>query len=159
MSVTVWIPDAPTKTVPCDICEMAREQGEDRCWEHCDGTRQVSVAPEVNWANANARQVFALLGLDADDLCGGLEANEVSNVLQAVNATMARGTERGLARETREERRALRPVEMLDGVVALQSGPRVIECGSPAEHWTLRLEGFREVLSWAARNGVGVSWG
>ena len=166
MSVTVWIPEAPTKIVPCESCAIVAQHPDwpeheafgGKCWEHCEGTQEVSTAPEANWANGNAAQVFALLGLPVEEW-GQIEANEVSNVLQTVNATLARGREQGLAREGRESGGERRMVVNAEGMPEIRTSCRVIECGSPAWMWTNRLEQFRAILSWAAQNGVGVSWG
>lgn len=154
MSITIWIPTAPRKTVDCTICAMAGG----RCWDGCDGTEEVSTAPELNWSNANAARVFALIGLGSDEW-GELTPQEIPAVLQRINVAIARSAERALATERQEEPRIMRQIERPDGVTELRAGPRVIYCEQSADSWTRRLEGLRDLLSYAAQIGENVSWG
>ena len=74
MSVTFTCMDAPREKVPCPFCKEGREQGwieaDENCDQWCDGTVEQSVAPEANFANANARAVLDLLGFDGDEPWG-----------------------------------------------------------------------------------------
>lgn len=166
MSVDFSVSDAPTKRVPCESCAIVaqhpdwpeHEEWGGKCWEHCDGTTEVSVAPTANMANGNAMPVLRLVGLPAEEW-GSIEASEVSNVLQRVNAIIARGDERGLARPSSEGGGDRKMVVNEDGMAEIRTTCRWVDCGSPDWIWTHRLESLREVLSWAARNGKGVHWG
>lgn len=154
VSVTVSVVGAPTRRVPCRTCDLVG----DRCWDQCDGTEEISIAPSTNWSNGNAREVLELLGLGRR-AWGAIEPGEVSGVLRRVNGILARGAEKGLARAPRSHGGARRVITNSDGLPEITTTCQVIDCGSPAGSWTYRFERLREVLSWAATNGCGVSWG
>lgn len=96
MSVTFGCPDAPRVQETCPWCAEARTERSDHaalngewvqdpsvltneqwdtvtCDPWCRGTREESTAPEVNFANVNARAVLQLLNLDTEDLCGSTD--------------------------------------------------------------------------------------
>jgi hypothetical protein len=186
MSVTFWCPDAPSTTEVCEWCARTRKDRDDvpaldgawvqdmdaltddqwaqaRCNPWCQGTRQVSSAPEANFANANARGVLALMGLDSDDLCGSLESTEIPAVMQRLMVAMNRDDARSHLVAPTVDRRAFdqpRVVEDPDtGLSTITRGCRVIECGNTDEHTLRRLGFVRDLLSFAHIDGYSVVWG
>jgi hypothetical protein len=105
MSVTFFVPAAPTREIPCEYCISARKDaemsgehygyvhpdGSITCEGYCTGRVRESDAGEVNVANANARVYLRILGLDPDDLHGTIEANALPALLRRILVFRARG--------------------------------------------------------------------
>ena len=186
MSVTFWVPDAPRHDETCEWCTRARTKRDGDCaldkqwvkdpsrlsdedWARvtcdpwCGGTHEVSAAPEVNFANANARAVLALLNLNPADLCGSLQTDEISPVLQRLLVVMNRGQARAhLVREGSDRRAFEAPRMMVDpdtGMDTISRGCRVIDGGNTDEQTMRRLGTVRDLLSHAQEHGFSVSWG
>lgn len=99
----------------------------------------VGEVPTVNVSNVNARHLLALLGLDVEDLCGGLDADAFgSRVLLAT----ANDGDRGTATIT----------------YRAEGGATVVDCGRRAGWDTDVLHGLARVAEWAAEHEVEVTW-
>ena len=192
MSVTFSCPDAPKASHPCPRCPDAREgakQGQEwpnldgkmvrdeaviaswteaewsrtTCSPWCKGIEKVSVAPEANFANANARGVLALMGQDSNDLWGSLAPEEIPAVLQRLLVAMNRDDAReGLVVE-RSDRHAFAQARMITdpdtGLSTISRGCRVLDGGNTDEQTLRRLGAVRELLSYAHEHGFSVNWG
>ena len=63
MGCSVAVEDAGFSTVPCEYCEMAREdRGEEFCWPTCNGTREVSDHREVHCSYSTLMRILRQLG-------------------------------------------------------------------------------------------------
>lgn len=181
MSVTFWCPDAPRTTETCRWCAEARTNrspmaalnGEwvqdtdtltDSDWEKvtcdpwCRGTREESTAPEVNFANVNARAVLQLLKFDTEDLCG---ATDGSTLRQRI--LMARNADRSSA--LREEvnlkgGHAGTAVEVHDGVTTIvRKGCAVFQPANTDEDTLRRLSFLENLAVFAQEHNFEVVWG
>jgi len=139
--------------------EMARLT----CSPHCNGNQETSLAPEANFANANARGVLALMGQDSNDLWGSLAPEEIPAVLQRLLVAMNRDDAReGLVVE-RSDRHAFAQARMITdpdtGLSTISRGCRVLDGGNTDEQTLRRLGAVRELLSYAHEHGFSVNWG
>ena len=187
MSVSFFCPDAPTASTPCEWCEDARSQGKRRddwpyldgkmvqdeavisswtdvewsrttCSPWCKGSKETSVAPEANFANANARSLLALLGLDAEELYGSASPEECREVLQKIMLlTNKEGAVSHLDREATDERRTR--IETVGGMPTFKQGPRMIGVPNTSADTLRRIEYLREIFSYGASNHTKVCWG
>jgi len=168
MSVTFWCPEAPReyKRVPCDAPSMGLtcEPG-DRCGYCDDGwmEEKVTECPEVDLANANARQIVALLQMgDPNEEYGDLKVEDIPSVLRRIMVVLAKDGEREhLVRETFDGR-AHEPRMMKDpetGMDRISCGPRVIDMGNTDAQTVRRVTNIRNLLTWAHEQGLDVSWG
>lgn len=78
MSITFWIPDAPTKNV-INIVDRGFEVGE---W-----TEVVSTLPELNVSNVNASILFEVLKFEFDD-CGTWDHQTLPGIKARINDTI-----------------------------------------------------------------------
>lgn len=187
MSVTFFCPDAPTTNHTCQYCEDTRKwhaegdytafpildgefiRDEARiltpaelarltCRPHCNGTQEVSVAPEANFASANARGVLALLGLDAENLYGEASPEQCREVLQRIMLlTNKEGAVAGLDREATDERQTR--IENVGGMPTFTQGPRMIGVPNTSADTLRRIEYLREIFSYGASHNTKVCWG
>jgi hypothetical protein len=148
MSVTFSAQGAEThfEDLPCDFpgCNPGN-----RCGYCDDGIYRIRVgeAPEVNFANANARAILDLLGLPTDD-CGTVEADVVPMVRATILGVM-------------NVRRLRAP---LDVEASHSGGPgtgtcHVINCGNTDDHTMRRLADLDAVFGWAEEHKAAVNWG
>ena len=144
MSVTFWIPDAPTHTVweECCVCEGTGHDDGEPCY-YCQGkggepVRQ-STLPELNMANGNAAAFLADMGFETDDLCGTWTLYELPTIKTKLQIML-----------------------MATGV-ALEKEPeqigRIIECGRDREYIECRIQQLMAVVTAAMNNNYSVSWG
>jgi hypothetical protein len=149
MSVTFHAVGAPTKIVPCWMCEDHRRWEKDptaTCSARCDGMRKESVIAEANFSNHNARNILALLGLDAHDLCGGLSPEEIPAILQRL-LTLT---------NTKNQRDHL----VSPASVEKQEGKCTVVWGGNTDDQTLRrLQDVQHLLVESIQGGFGISWG
>jgi hypothetical protein len=149
MSVQFSSHDAPTETVPCWMCADVKRWEEDstaKCSGTCDGMREQSTLPEVSFANGNARGVLALMGCDADDLCGTLSVEEIPVVLQRLLKVINMESQR-------------QHLVALPSVEKGAKGCTVFRSGNTDEGTLRRLSDIQNLLSQSAKGGFGVSWG
>ena len=185
MSVSFWCPDAPRKDVTCPYCAEARSDREDyimgrfsldgewvkdpdslsdadwqrvRCEPWCQGTRMESESPDPNFANANARAVLQLLGMDAEYLCGSCDAATMRQRL-----FVARNSDRSSALRDGYE---LSPghlgtaVVERDGIPTIERrGCGIIEGGNTDAQTLRRLDALDELATYAQENSFEISWG
>lgn len=160
MSMTFWCDDAPRTTIPCRNCKLEQDYYGDptrKCVGYCDGTEEVSEAPELKLANTNARNVLALLGLSTDDY-GDIPVADIPAVMQRLLTAINRESSRAhLVTETMETR-TTRMTEV-NGMSTISTGPRMIGVGNTDEQTLRRLRAAQKLLSWAVENGHPVSWG
>lgn len=150
MSITFYCPDAPRTTRPCPFCQEAVERGYDidgHCDAYCDGQEEVSEAPECNFANVNALNILALLGL-VQDYCGEIAPTMFPRLLQrlmvALNSTGRRTHLVEAAAESGGE-----------GTGQCHA----IYCGNTDEQTVRRLESFRLLVAYAKEHNYPIVWG
>lgn len=138
MSVTFTSDKWQDATVICNYCE---DYGGDCtvCNNKRYCTTRQPCGPSANFANTNAREVLAMLGLPSDDLYGEVANKDLGNVRQRI-----------LLVSNSERRQITRPAEQ-DG--------RCFVNGSTTEDVKRRLANLDAVLAWAQQNGTNVSWG
>jgi hypothetical protein len=159
MSVTFFVPAAPTREIPCEYCISARKDaemsgehygyvhpdGSITCEGYCTGRVRESDAGEVNVANANARVYLRILGLDPDDLHGTIEANALPALLQRILVFRARGE---------AERHAIESFAELNG-----PGPKIYNFGLTEDQIDRVLSRLQELFAYAVDAGFDVSYG
>lgn len=168
MSVTFWCPDAPReyKRVPCDAPSMGLtcEPG-DRCGYCDDGwmEEKVTECPEVNFANANASRIVALLQMgDPREEYGDLKCADIPHILRRIMVVLAKDSERNHLIRDGYDGRAHEPRVETDpetGLPCISCGCRVIEGGNTDEQTVRRVTNIRNLLTWAQERGYDVSWG
>lgn len=151
MSVTIYPTQPDTlrryprteRIVPCDMCSRGIcqpgwcETGLERVQE--------PTAPEVNFANANARALLVALGLDAGEhLCGAIDATEIHGAIAECEAALA-STATGLVLRAPMLR-------------APAHGSRYVVAGSDDARALERLAEVLGVLRWALAHGSGIAW-
>lgn len=146
MSVTFWIPEAGQvrKSEPCG-CDS-----DPHCY-YCNGTGEYkytdSVAPSLNLANVNARNILNLLGLPPEEQeCGGV--TEVAPLRQQILR---------LRNISRARQPALRAASESGGEGTGQC--HCIEQGYTDKQVLNRLTRLDRVLAYAQEHRMGVSWG
>lgn len=141
MSVSFHCPDAPVRTVirPCDLDGCTPDE---RCGYCEDGVlvEVVRELPEINLANANARAMLRLLGLEDEYLGGQLAPGAIPAVRQRILR---------LRNSARARSSAVR--------LAVDDG-RVHEGGLSDDSVLDRLERLDELLAEAQRRGWSVAW-
>ena len=149
MSITFWVPEAPTKDIPCEYCAWERETcGEDaKCSPICSGTQNVSEGPSCNFSNMNALMVLELMGIEPD-YCGGLDLDALHAVQQKLLVTMNKQSARSWT--------VMRPTD--EGGEGTGTA-RMIYQGNTDEQTVRRLVAVQNVITWAQKNGLGISWG
>lgn len=161
MSVTFWIPDAPKDAAVID-CDFPGCVEGNRCGYCVDGVDVVDTAeaPAANFANANARNILALLGQiepDDEDLCGSWSLDYMPIIRRAIMRARA-GSRIHLVRDASESRTA-KVVNGDDGVTTIQRGCTVIDCGNTDEQTMRRLDDIEAVVVYAQQHGWEVHWG
>ena len=184
MSVTFWCPEAPRTEEVCEWCARVRTERSERaafdgswveagqelssaewatvtCDPWCSGIRQVSMAPEINYSNLNARGVLGLLGQDVTSLEGSFDLAEIPAVMQRILFVVNRADVRAhLVYDAYEEADAPHIVLSVGSQAPrVAGGCRVIECGNTDAQTVRRLEQVRDLLSYACQHGLAVSWG
>ena len=152
--------------VPCSSPSMGLTcTAEERCGYCDDGFIEEPVyedgAEPVNMANATARVVLDLLGLESEEgLYGSVPAERVPFLLQRCMVVLAKeGVRAPYLDEGGELPRTTRVVEGEDGLPTITSGPRVF-MGAMSDERVVRVVGrVRDLLSSCAQRGWGVSWG
>jgi hypothetical protein len=151
MSVTFWAPDAPTVAV--------KPYPE----EEPDYVEERSTLPEVNLANANAREMLQLIGLDSDDLCGTLQPNEFGPVIARLQRLLNSEAARAPAlKEISEPCRRLKACtgnENLGNVVHVGLGPRSIDGGRTDGYIQRRARDLLDLFVQARQANYCTSWG
>ena len=141
MSVTFWIPAAPTKKINLGECPRCDGEGcdymgcEDGYWYSEQGEH------ELNLANSNAALVLRVIGIVNEELCGGWQGEELSEIRQRIIGAMNR--DRVLAGAERE---------------TVEDG-NMISCGYSRDQIANRLGRLLEIVTAAQESGWEVSWG
>jgi len=170
MGVQVSVKGAPTEVRVCEWCADLRTRRHDvpavdgawlrsvdgdlskvtesqwlraTCDPWCSSMRTVTLAPEVGWANANARQVLAALGLEMD---GEISHEDIPDMLQKILRVL--NIDQIVGRMVRA------PSEELGAL-----GCKVIDFGSDTDSFRTRLNDFRNLLIHAHFRGLSVTWG
>jgi hypothetical protein len=145
MSITFWIPDAPTINVDhecweCDATGIVRAMPCSCCNGTGKETCAESTLPEVNMANSNAMAFLEMLVGDAADYCGTWTPEQC--------ATLARKLTK-----IRNGKAAARLVDApyQDGIVHY--------AGRSSEYVDRRSGDLLDVLVAASKAGMSVSWG
>jgi hypothetical protein len=103
---------------------------------------------EVNFANRNARVVLGMLGLGDEDLCGGLEGDELAALRRKLVEVL----------NVQERRKgAVREASVTGGEGTGQC--MVVDAGNEDSDTVRRLKGVQEVVVWAQDRGLGIGWG
>jgi hypothetical protein len=149
MSVTFGCPDTEPKLVPCRFCIDARREGhvrpDETCIPGCDGLEPEYPEPQCNFANSNARDILAALGLADEELCGRVDHGDLPEFIRKIIRVInSRGID-SMAREPEEFSGA--------------QGCKVIVCGSTPERARERFNSILVLAKWAQENGHGISWG
>jgi len=164
MSVTFGCPSAPSKWVenPCDFrgCEPGNRCG--YCEDGID-RQHVSEAPEINWANGNARPLLSLLGLDADDLYGSLKVEDIPAVRRTIMGLLNVETHRVPAVREYEEFGGDEVREVSHegnlATIRVRRTCRVHVAGLCDEQIVERLRRFDTLLAYAQEHSFEVCWG
>jgi len=148
MSVTFYIPDAPTITKEFE-CICTQDGEVDIKCSHCSGTGkgsyEESIAPNCNFANVNARDIMSLIDLPQEP-CGDLSLEKTPEILRkALAALNLRNRRKCLDREPMMETGA--------------RGARVFYSGNTDSQTKRRLEQIIEVLKYAIEHNQKMSWG
>ena len=119
MSVTFFVKDAPTQTIPCPYCtEYGKEEFQGRCDEWCDGLKTESLAPEVNFANMNARRILEKIEINCNGyLCGTAEHEELAGIQVKIAAAIEeerRGIDCSFVASQEDHHRLTRLKEVFD---------------------------------------------
>ena len=170
MSITFTCFAAPRTTVPCEFCAKekvwADEAGETvftndkggHCSPWCDGTEEVSEAPEANFANGNARSLLNLLGFDSEDLCGSADGATLrQRIFKARNADRS-----SLVEAPYHQKGGHAGVEVThEGNVARvqRMGAAVAYFGNTDEQTLRRLANLESIAVWAQDRNLEISWG
>lgn len=104
-------------------------------------------APDVNFSNANARNLLALIRIDVeedDGLCGEIPHDQIANVRREI--TRARNSDRS---------QAVSPTT----ISREANGPLMIDIGSTDDQVLRRLDALDMVLDYAQKKGCAVYWG
>ena len=134
--------------------EMARLT----CSPRCNGTQEISVAPEHNMANASARGVLEVIGLNAEDLCGEATPEKCREILQAILIAANRDNAVDhLVRDASDERRTR--ITTVDGMPTISRGPRMISQAYTHERVRGHLSALQEIFGYGASNNTKVCWG
>ena len=163
MSVDFFSPDAPTRYVPCETCEIEREcRGPNaKCYDGCTGTEEASVLPVVNFSNTNARGVLEILGLGSE-LYGCVNVENIPDVLQRLVVVLNCRVERQHLIRSASDRWAYDPHVVTNcetGLPTISRGIRVIECSNTDAHNVRRLTAIQDLLVKAHEEGFKVCWG
>ncbi len=164
MSVTFMCPGAPREKVPCRFCEESWAEFPEgngkggKCDQWCEGFTMESVAPVANFANANARSLLTLLGLDDEHLCGSCDAATMrQRLFRALNSDRTSALRDSYELEPGHAGTA---VVHEDGLARIERrGPRVVGCGNTDEQTLRRLASLEALAVWAQDNGREISWG
>jgi len=148
MSISFWIPDAPTRIIE-EQCLCVFDGVADIKCRWCNGKgiekREESIAPNCNFANVNARDIMLLIGLPQEP-CGDLELENAPNILrQAIAALNLRNRRQYLDRKPMTE----------TGI----RGARVFYGGNTDNQTKRRLEQIIEVLKYAIEHNQKMCWG
>lgn len=117
-----------------------------------DGTEveRVPTAPECNFANDNAKNLLATVGIDPGPyLTGEVEHVELAGILAECQAALAEDAD-GLVRRAP----MMRAPEDYRG----RHGARVVVCASGDPSAKRRLRSLLVTLQWAHDNQCGVAW-
>ena len=132
------------RRVPCDACARGYCQP-GWCEDGVEIVRE-PTAPEVNYANTNARALLTALGLDAGEyLCGAIDAAEVAGAIAECEAALVPNAGGFVARSGMLREHSRSPGLVVEG----STDARALE----------RLGELREVLLWALAQGAGLAWG
>ena len=169
MSVTFFCPEAPitNKRIPCDMSYC--EEG-NRCGYCEDGFEVVreSEAPEINFANTNARDILALIGLEGFGLYGVLDTKGVQVTRKFIFAAMnLPNLRKDLVRESvltlrtgqkcsEAEYQSLLALDIEDDD---DIPVRVYEGGNTDERTLERLASLDALFAYAEGHNYTVSWG
>lgn len=130
MSVTFWMPEAPTEKVqPYD--------DEPDYWDE----RPVAPFVEINMANSNAAAIMAVIDPAGDASCGRWEGEKLQAVFQRTMKALNReGTVASLTEPDRQE-------------------GRMFYCGRDEDYVTRRLTDMATLLRVAIQHNMAVSYG
>lgn len=163
MSVTFWCPEAPRKRVPCQFCEDWLKKGwlqeGERCDARCDGTEEVSEAPEANFSQGNAASVLRLLGFptNGNDMygsCGGTELRQ--RIFKARNIDRSAAIQAPLHLKGGD--RGVRVSHEGNVATMERMGAEVFHCGNTDEQTLRRLDNLEALAVWAQEHDQEVSW-
>lgn len=163
MSVTFWCPDAPRKRVPCPFCADYRQRGwiqiGERCDQHCNGTIEVSDAPECSFSQDNSQAILRLLGFQ---FRGGDLFGQCSGTTMKRRITKARNGDRSAAVRPAYHKKgggAGVSVKREGGLTTIQPmGAELYECGNTDEETVGRLEQLWKLATWAKKHGQEIQW-
>lgn len=165
MSVTFWCPNAPRRTVPCEFCAdtlrwadldgFTNDNG-GHCDNWCNGTREESVAPEPNFANANAETLLRLLGwTDLSGECDGATMRQrifkVRNIDRTTAVYDAYELAGGYAGTVMVTENGMSRIE--------RRGARIISGGNTDQQTLRRLCNLEDLAHWAQDNDQKICWG
>lgn len=151
MSITYWVPDAPMKTVECEFCAWEKEHAEkgekaQPCHAGCDGTMEVSVAPECNFSNRNAHALMEAIGFPIIPDCGGeIAVKDLPALMRRLIFMINTGVAKQLSRPAYEDTGA--------------NGATCIYVGASEFSMQYRLRALQEVASYAAEHKHTLAWG
>ena len=167
MSVTffVKVENPETVEVQCDLCDGSGFDWQDKGLDcYCCGGSGVmtrTLSPEINLANENAWAMLSALGVEFD-YCGTLDVAAVKSALQ--RAILLANSEKAASSHTEESSYTppgshVALVPDGDGFRVERRGPAIHYNGRSVEYVQRTAARFVELLDFAAKRDVGVSWG
>jgi hypothetical protein len=136
------------------------------CSPWCKGVEKVSTAPEVNFANANARGVLGLMGQDPSELWGTIEVKDIPAVMQNLfKPANSRNSRSHLDVEPSDSQTEIASKVTVDPETGIPtiSPPRltcrVIDVGNTDLDTLRRVNAIMNLLSEAHKGGFDVCWG
>lgn len=161
-SMTMWIPDAPRKTIerPCALCDGEGKTFNGQTCHFCQGTGvfkdEESEGPEINMSNSNARAVMAALGFEPDE--GYIIKPEQipdlkRRIMQLLNVKDATQQYTRPGSDTQVDKGMVHTKDPLTGLdkIERQHGPRMIDSGIDQTYILGRLREVLNLLNYAQK--------
>lgn len=167
MSVTFTCSAAPLRTIPCQFCQEPWADYPEgngrggRCDRFCTGSEVISEAPEVNFANANAMAILALLGWEDPEAFLGGEVDGGTlrqRIFRARNKDLSAARREALYLPAGHAGAAV--VRDADGQARIERrGAAVIIQGNTDERTLDRLTSLEALALYAQEHGFQITWG
>jgi len=127
---------------------------------HCGGTgeaRERHHEGQMNLANANARALLDLLGIEFD-YCGEIPCDQLPSIRRTLLSARTKGTAKAHVEEPFRGRRLGSYVKE-GNLSRISCGPLVISCGRSLEQLEGYLDRFEQLCLIAQENNSSITWG